>query len=369
MSRRLTAFALLFALALAAFAGRLWDLQGVHGAEYAQTARRSIAWTETVPAARGRLLDRKGRVLAEDRAVWTLRVSPRAGEETLARLRALCPDWDGEGDVASVSPALLAEIRGEGLEGVTFLPAPQRRDSGALAPHLLGRVGKMSPAEWAVYREKGYALDALVGKDGAEAAFEDLLHGVPGQKVLETDRAGAVIRETDSLLPQPGTDVTLTLDRDLQRAARSALADYLDAHPAAGGGAAAVLDVADGGVLALVSLPDYDPGQVSARYDDLAADPAHPLLNRAIQGLYAPGSVFKLVTAAAALEEGVIEPDPGGLLQRLLLRRGPPGGHRRPGPVRPGPWPGGENGDRAGRGGDRGGGRAGLRRGSGAALV
>ena len=309
MSRRLTAFALLFALALAAFAGRLWDLQGVHGAEYAQTARRSIAWTETVPAARGRLLDRKGRVLAEDRAVWTLRVSPRAGEETLARLRALCPDWDGEGDVASVSPALLAEIRGEGLEGVTFLPAPQRRDSGALAPHLLGRVGKMSPAEWAVYREKGYALDALVGKDGAEAAFEDLLHGVPGQKVLETDRAGAVTRETDSLLPQPGTDVTLTLDRDLQRAARTALADYLDAHPAAGGGAAAVLDVADGGVLALVSLPDYDPGQVSARYDDLAADPAHPLLNRAIQGLYAPGSVFKLVTAAAALEEGVIEPD------------------------------------------------------------
>ena len=187
MSRRLTAFALLFALALAAFAGRLWDLQGVHGAEYAQTARRSIAWTETVPAARGRLLDRKGRVLAEDRAVWTLRVSPRAGEETVARLQALCPDWDGEGDVASVSPALLAEIRGEGLEGVTFLPAPQRRDSGALAPHLLGRVGKMSPAEWVVYREKGYALDALVGKDGAEAAFEDLGFLTPEVKKLLND--------------------------------------------------------------------------------------------------------------------------------------------------------------------------------------
>ena len=313
MSRRPALAAGLFAGLMAVFCLLLWNLQIVHGAEYAEAAQRSFVETEPVPAARGRLLDRKGRVLAEDRAVWTARVSDRTDEETVARLKALCKeegaDWDGEGEVSPVSPRLLARIKGEGLQGVTLLPGVRRTDSGTLAPQVLGRVGKLSPEEWEVYREKGYALDSTVGKDGAEAAFEDLLHGTPGVRVTERDRSGAVIRSAYSEEPVPGTDVTLTLDRDLQWAARTALIRFQKEHPETAGAAAAVLDVRDGGVLALVSLPDYDPEGFSGQYESLAADPDHPLMDRAIQGLYAPGSVFKLVTAAAALEEGVIGPE------------------------------------------------------------
>jgi len=313
MSRRITAFSLTFATLLAGLLLLLGNLQIVHGTEYARAARRSAVQVETVPAARGRLLDRKGRVLAEDRAVWTARVSATAGAETVARLKALCREegiaWEGTEDIPDVPPALLARIRGEDLPGVTFALQAARVGSGRLAPQLLGRVGKMSEEEWETYRTKGYALDALVGKDGAEAAFEDLLRGVPGEKAVERDRSGRITGEGYVRIPRPGTDVTLTLDRDLQRAVRHALTRYLARHPDAGGAACAVLDVGDGGVLALVSLPDYDPASFSSDYADLAADPDRPLMNRALQGLYAPGSVFKLVTAAAALEEGVLTPE------------------------------------------------------------
>ena len=313
MFHRANAAAVLFAGLLAIFSALLWNIQITRGAEYAEAARRSFVAAETVPAARGRILDRKGRVLAEDRAVWTARISGNAGTETVERVRALCKEegitWDGEGELGPVPASLLAKVRGEGLDGVTFSPAVRRAGSLYLAPHLLGRVGRISPEEWPDYAARGYALDSLVGKDGAEAAFEDLLHGVPGTRITERDRAGQITRQGYGQPPRPGQDVTLTLDRDLQRTARSALERFLEDRPAAAGASAVVLDVRDGGVLALVSLPDYDPETFSARYKTLSADPAHPLLDRAIQGLYAPGSVFKLVTAAAALEEGVLTPE------------------------------------------------------------
>lgn len=313
MFHRANAAAALFVGLLAVFSALLWNIQITHGAEYAEAARRSFVQTETVPAARGRLLDRKGRVLAEDRAVWTARISENAGAETVDRVKALCKEegitWDGEGELGPVPASLLAKINGEGLDGVTFSPAVRRAGSLYLAPHLLGRVGKISPEEWPDYQAKGYALDSLVGKDGAEAAFENLLRGTPGTRIVERDRAGQITRQGYSRLPRPGQDVTLTIDRDLQRTARSALKRFLEDRPAATGASAVVLDVRDGGVLALASLPDYDPETFSAQYEKLSADPGHPLLNRAIQGLYAPGSVFKLVTAAAALEEGVLTPE------------------------------------------------------------
>ena len=313
MFHRANVAAVLFTGVLAIFFALLWNIQIAHGAEYAEAARRSFVTTETVPAARGRLLDRKGRVLAEDRAVWTAQVSDNAGTETVERVKALCKEegipWDGEGEIGPVPASLLAKVKGEGLDGVTFSPAVHRSGALSLAPHLLGRVGKLSPAELPDYQARGYALDSLVGKDGAEAAFEDLLHGTPGTRIVERDRAGQITRQGYAEPPRPGQDVTLTLDRDLQRTARSALEKFLEDHPASTGASAVVLDVRDGGVLALVSLPDYDPETFSAQYETLASDPDHPLMDRAIQGLYAPGSVFKLVTAAAALEEGVIEPD------------------------------------------------------------
>ena len=296
----------------ACFLFLLWDLQVVHGAGYWETARRSRVEAETVPAARGKLLDRTGAVLARDETVWTARLPERPNPDALLRLKALCreerTEWDGASPIEAVSPRLLARIRAEDISGVTFVPAVRRSDSGTLAPQVLGRVGKMDAAEWSMRKEQGYAMDALVGRDGAEAAFEDLLHGTPGRRITERDRDGRIIGVSWETLPQPGKDVTLTLDRALQQTAREALCRFLDLHPRAAGAAAVVLDVSDGGVLAMVSLPDYDPAIFPRTYPQLSSDPSAPLLNRAVQGLYAPGSVIQLVTAAAALEEGVLTP-------------------------------------------------------------
>lgn len=298
MERRYRLAAGSFLAVLVSFGAVLWQLQVVSGAAYAETARQSTTGTETVPAARGKLLDRRGRILAQDTVTWRAVLSAACPGSDRQRLRTLClaegVAWTGEGPVEGVTARLMARVREAGLSGVTFTPQVTRTGSGTLAPHLLGRVGAMSPEEWETYRQQGYALDAQVGKDGAEAAFEEYLHGTPG---------------TAATAAQPGQDVTLTLDRDLQGVARTALQDFLASRPQATGGAAVVLDVADGGVLALVSLPDYDTETFSADYEALVQDPNRPLLDRAVQGLYAPGSTFKLVTAVAALEAGCLTPE------------------------------------------------------------
>lgn len=301
-----------FLLLLAVFSGLLWKVQVVDGPDYYEKSQRSLVQTQTVPAARGKLLDRNGKILAQDTVRWvgTLTTSD---PETVARLKALCREegvaWSGEGPLDAVTDTLMARVTEEGLHGITFSPAVTRETSGTLAPHLLGRVGPMSPQEWEKNKTLGYALDEQVGKDGAEAAFEALLRGVPGTKRTTLDRTGAVSQEVYTQLPQPGKTVTLTLDKDLQEATQEALTAFLEDSPTATGGAAVVLDVEDGGVLAMVSLPGYDMTTFSQDYEALAQDAAHPLMNRALQGLYAPGSTFKLVTAAAALEEGYLTPE------------------------------------------------------------
>lgn len=307
-NRRLPAAAAFFAAALTAFAVLLWGLQVTSGAAYYAKSQRSIAQVETVPAARGKLLDRNGTILAQDQVTWSAVLAEDVEDQVVRRLKTLCQEedvaWEGTGPIAGVTPRLLARVKEEGLAGVSFTPAVQRVGSGTLAPHVLGRVGQMSPEEWEVYQDRGYAMDETVGKDGAEGAFESYLHGTPGQKVLETDKDGRITGETNAVQPQAGRDVTLTLDRDLQAAAETALAGFLDRHPQATGGALVALDVRDGGVLAMVSQPGYDAASFSADYAALSQDEAHPLMNRAVQGLYAPGSTFKLVTAAAALVYG-----------------------------------------------------------------
>ena len=310
---RLAAAGAALAACLAAFVVLLWDIQVTNGPAYAARAQRSIAQMETVPAARGRLLDRNGTVLVQDQVTWQAQVDQEADPAVRQRLAALCREegvaWSGTGPVEEVTPRLLARVKEEGLPGVTFTPVAQRVGQGTLAPHVLGRVGQMSPEEWETYGAQGYTMDALVGKDGAEAAFEAYLHGTPGQRMVETDEAGRVTSTSYAQEPQAGRDVTLTLDWDLQTAAEEALAAFLDSHPQSTGGALVALDVNDGGVLAMVSQPGYDEATFSADYAALAADEANPLMNRAVQGLYAPGSTFKLVTAAAALEEGYLTPE------------------------------------------------------------
>ncbi len=206
---------------------------------------------ETVPAARGRLLDRNGTVLVQDQVTWQAQVDQDTDPAVRQRLAALCREEGWPGPAPGLWRKSPPPPAGPGEGGGPFRghlhPGGPAGGAGDVGPHVLGRVGQMSPEEWETYGAQGYTMDALVGKDGAEAAFEAYLHGTPGQRMVETDEAGRVTSTSYAQEPQAGRDVTLTLDWDLQTAAEEALAAFLDSHPQSTGGALVALDVNDGG--------------------------------------------------------------------------------------------------------------------------
>jgi penicillin-binding protein 2 len=203
--------------------------------------------------------------------------------------------------------------------------------AGTAAAHILGYVGSISPKELASDRTQGYQQGDLVGQAGVEAAYEKWLRGQPGVTDLEVDATGKVIGTLGGQRPQPGDTMQLTVDLALQKQVDSDLASEIatlhnQIDPTTGyyypapSGAAIVLDPRNGSVLAMSSYPTYNPsvwvGGISTQeYKSLSAPP-YTLINRAIDGEYTPGSTFKLVTATAALQDGLISPytviyDPG----------------------------------------------------------
>ena len=173
------------------------------------------------------------------------------------------------------------------------------------ASHILGRVGAITAEMWDEYKEKGYDINATVGIDGCEAAFEEYLRGVDGVLTIERNAKGEIVDQYVSVEPIAGKDVWLTIDIDAQIAAEDALAQYMKDHGKEKGASVAV-DPSSGDILALASYPTYDLTTFSKNYTSLASDPASPLLNRAIYATYAPGSTFKIAVALAGLEEGAI---------------------------------------------------------------
>ena len=162
------------------------------------------------------------------------------------------------------------------------------------------------------YADKGYNMNDLVGKDGVEKAFEEYLHGKDGKRLITTDENGKITGELYTREPQPGGTVALTIDIDLQQVVEDTLAStiqgMIDKDSNERGGAAAVIQVGTGEVLAMASYPTYDLETFNQDYDELVKDERLPMFNRATQGVYAPGSTFKLCTSVAALEEGIITP-------------------------------------------------------------
>lgn len=219
--------------------------------------------------------------------------------------------------------ALLAAVSERGFPGVRVVTSAARDYRTPYAAHLLGRTGLMDEAEVAYFSALGYPMNATVGKDGVERAFEDYLHGEDGERVTIRSAGGEVVDAYYTKAPRAGGDVTLTIDRDCQQAAEEALAAKIEAINAerlskaapdqevqlAQGGAVAVIQVGTGDILALASYPSYDLQSFSRNYAALSADPAAPLYNRATQGRYAPGSTFKAVTATAGLGEAAITPE------------------------------------------------------------
>lgn len=188
------------------------------------------------------------------------------------------------------------------------------------ASHIIGRIGPIFKEEYDQYKDNGYKMSDLVGKDGIEKTMEEWLHGTDGVMGVETDNLGRIVRQFFVKDPIPGKNIMLTIDMRLQKAVEDTLSQTIKklaekarttgkGDPDINTGAAVVLDVRTGEVLALASYPTFNLNNFFTNYQSLISDPSKPMFNRAISGTYAPGSAFKMVTSVAALESGAITPD------------------------------------------------------------
>lgn len=213
----------------------------------------------------------------------------------------------------------ISKVKEEGLVGVDIKAATVRQYNTPYAAHILGRVGAIQ--NWDAYKDKDYSMDDTVGIEGVELAFEEYLRGKAGVRNYETNASGKVTSESwkvnsqtgEAMVPQPGDAVILTLDIGLQEVLERTLAENIPALESEDtlGGAGVVIDVKNGGVLAMASYPTYDLAKVyqdAQLYQEVNSDPLTPMYNRATLGVYSPGSTFKMVTAVAGLEEGLITP-------------------------------------------------------------
>lgn len=335
---------------------RLWHLQGIEAPRYERLAEANSVREVSVPAPRGRILDRKGKVLVGNRTAYSIVIDPTelsrsadtqgvyerlaalmstpSREVTADELRERVESSDGLGNVVVADDVprdkiiYLYEHRdqfpGVGAEARAvreYLLGPG--GGGPLAPHVLGYV---APVTKEILREDPtYRLTDRVGRGGVEQQYDKLLRGEPGKKLVEVTSRGRVVRVVDSTPPVVGADLYLTIDADVQWVAEQSLAEvaggiqglYDPVSSARGkrkGAAAVVLDPKTGEVLAMASYPAFDLRMLAAGLSqedwNRLNDPAFlfPLQNRAIQGQYPPASTIKPVVAAVAWKEGMVTP-------------------------------------------------------------
>ena len=313
-----------------AMVSRLVWMQLLEGPRFKELADENRIRLVPRSPIRGRLLDRKGRVLATSKLTYSLYLEPRLVSDTdwpelrnrLASLLNLDPllldqrrdrgtDRDGYRTtlMLDLKPEQVLRFREQslGLRGaqvdvdiLRFYP------HGSLAAHALGYTQPITESEYDTLVVKGYKIRDRIGRTGVEAAYETHLRGKWGGQMLEVNAMGEVQRNLGDRPSESGQDLTLTLDLDLQRAAEQALAD----KP---GGAVVALEAKTGAVLALASKPGFDPNFFSKlittqkEYDALFSNPKKPLLSRAMNP-YDPGSTWKPVTAMAGMESGKFPP-------------------------------------------------------------
>lgn len=191
--------------------------------------------------------------------------------------------------------------------GVEVETQSERDIQTDVAANILGYIGPIYAEDWENYQDEGYSMNAKVGKTGAEKAFEEYLRGTDGERSIETDNRGNVVSEDLTQEAKSGNNVMMTLDIKLQATAEESLARRCQNIGSAKGGAAVVVDVRNGEILALANYPTYNLKTFNEDYNELSQNKLSPLLNRSIAGLYAPGSTYKICTAVAGLEEGVID--------------------------------------------------------------
>ncbi len=414
---RLVVLAVVFAVLMSIYLVALYKVQIIDGAEYYAQGENSVETKVRVPAARGNILDRYGRLLVSNSACNNLSINvtelfeqedpngvilqlcravERFGDtyidtlpitaappfeytemselqrnmldawlkankmtrdatavEIMAAMRArysVGSEYSAEDArtvvgvryeinnryninttdyvyAEDVSMPLLTYLMEQDIPGFKVTTSYVREYKTQYAAHLLGYTGPVTQEEWEQYSGGGYELDAQVGKDGVEYAFEKYLHGVDGEAVVTSTLDGITVATTYTTEPDPGKHTYLTLDIGLQEVCEEALASHIEAInevraqtnleaelygtesiEMVTGGALCVVKVDTGEPLALVSWPTYDAATMLDHYEELVADTNAPLYNRALMGVYAPGSTFKPCTATALLAEKIISP-------------------------------------------------------------
>ena len=307
---------------------RLWFLQMAEGAKYRKLSEHNYIRIQKIKAPRGLILDTNGQVLAGNRPSFDICLVPQDARElglVITRLAGLLsleplhlkqrmeksrgrPPFEAiklKTDVSRDNLGLVLTHRLD-LPGVVIEAIPVRYyPHGTLACHLLGHLGEISLRELARDDFSFYAMGDFVGKSGVEQTMERHLKGIDGQYQAEVDAVGYKINTMGRINPVPAHIITLTINLELQKTAEEALGD----RP----GAVIAIDPRDGRILAMASSPAFDPNLFSRSISSpdwglLINDPQHPLMNRCTQSLHPPGSTYKLITAAAALEEGVVTP-------------------------------------------------------------
>ncbi len=328
-ARRTIIVAAIFAgLAFLTLIGRLWQLQLLQGDYYRGLSENNRIRLVDVPPSRGLIFDTKGRLLADNRPGFSLTVIPEDVD-----------DWDELGSrlekLVGISPEELARARESAAGQPPFKPVRLRAhlDREQLAvletfryelpgikvqvehrrsyvypretAHVIGYLGEINQSELSASPKGVYRMGDYVGRYGLEKSRERVLHGRRGARQVEVDAVGRELKVLQEVDAVQGHNLTLTIDLDLQRAAQAALGDEV--------GAVVALDPRNGQVYCLYSSPSFDQnsfvtGMSSKYWEAISSDPFHPLKDRAISGLYPPGSTYKIITAAAGLAEGVVTP-------------------------------------------------------------
>jgi penicillin-binding protein 2 len=324
---RLKVFYGAFLILFAAIIARLWFLQIVKGPELLAESEQVRTRLIRRVAPRGTIVDVRDRVLASSRPHFVIAVLPdelNKHPEVIPRLAGLLglstPDLTTRIQHNKLAPfdpvpvsddvqiELLSRIEEHqpDLPGVLIVKDPKRDYAyGRLFAHVIGIARPINADQLKRLQPQGYRPGDIVGQDGLEKTYEDDLRGTDGGQRIEVNARGRIRNTLEEVKPVPGRTLKLTLDLDLQRVAYGCLNDQLAAgHP----GAVVAMDPRDGAVMAFVSMPSFNPNTLGPEYDTLKQDPDKPMVNRVSDSAYPNGSTFKLITAAAGLETGVLTP-------------------------------------------------------------